>query len=455
MTSINRFRRFIDARVQPPYLFVVSVSVVLLTLILAAVQFATAEQGRTVFGVPLGADFSGFFVAAQILNRGEPAHLYDRTLHHRLYHELLPHEDERTEIPYVHPPFVAGLLRPMAWLPYSAAFAIWLMISATIFLASIELLRKVLNCPEMNQRLLILLMAFSFEPFAMECWLGGQLSAIASLMFALSFAAMQRSRPILAGVALGICFYKPTLLLLILPMLLLGKRWKILLGMTIAGLILAMLSLVFVGWDVSLDYLHELQSFRKNTSNGDLEIRTWKYVDVNNGLRMMLGAGSRWQLPLFVLVSFVPCLLLARLWWQSGRFDEESQRLLWAATITWTPVLNLYFGIYDSILVIQSVLITAAVILRSTKDLTPLMDSTVDELDHEVVKQVPRDYGAVAPSKRPVAAFRYIVVLIYVAPWFSQHLAAMSGIPVYTLLLMALGVYQLCRLCRARPVSAI
>ena len=414
MKLFTQLRQFLDARLQPQYLLVVAGAIVALSQVLAAVQFVTSDQGQTVFGVPLGADFSGFYVAAEILNRGQPEQLYNRELHHRLYHELLPHENERVSIPYVHPPFVAGLLRPLASIPYPIAVAIWFVTSAVLYLASIEIIRNTIDRPDPKQRWLILLLAFSFEPFAFECWLGGQLSAIASFSYALCFTAIQRSRPFLAGAALGLCFYKPTLLILILPMLICGRRWKVLLGMSSTGLALVGLSLIFVGWDVTLSYANELLTFSKSTSGGELEIRTWKYVDLNNSLRLALGRGSRLQVPLLASIGIVPFLILGRFWWRSARFDIEFQRILWATTLTWIPVLNFYVGIYDSILVVQSVLITATAVCLREKHLTPLTRS----------------------------GFAYLILLIYGAPWFSQNLAAMTGIPTYTVLLMVLGTIQ-------------
>lgn len=415
-------RRFIDSRLQPPYLAAASGAVVVVGLALTVALFATSNRGRTAFGIPLGADFAGFYVAASILNRGETQQLYDRTLHHRLYHELLPDEDSRETIPYVHPPFVAGLLRPLAWLPYPLAVAIWLVISAGLYIATLRLLLKVLPWPNPNQKWLVVLLAVSFEPFLYECWMGGQLSAIAFCSFGLCFACLQRSRPISAGMALGICFYKPTLLLLLLPLLVIGRRWRILLGMSLMGLVLVAISLLLVGWTVNVGYLNVLLSFQSSTSGGDLEIRTWKYVDINNCLRLLLGPGSSLQLPLLVTIGAIPFGLLGWIWWKYPSPDEECGREIWSATITWIPVLNLYFGIYDSILVVQSIWIVATSLVLRSKSPTPLTSS----------------------------GFAYLLWLIYAAPWFSQNLANLTGLSVYTGLLIVLGTCQFRRIAAMR-----
>ena len=410
-------RQALDSRLQPAYLRLVSVALLVLGVAMLAVSFATSDRGRTYFGPPLGNDFAGFFVAAKILDRGEPARLYDRGLHDELYHELLPNLEPGDSIPYVHPPFVAGLLRPLTWMPYEPAVAIWLMISASLYGVGVWLL--LLTVPDLRREFggLVLLIAFSFEPFLMECWLGGQLSAVGFFSYALAWFALSRDRPIVSGMALGLSFYKPTLLLLTLPMLVIGRRWAMLLGMTITGFVLAGLSLAFVGWETSIGYLDVLLSFRKSASGGGLGILTWKYVDLNNSLRLLCGGKSPIVTVAFVLLSLIPFIWLARCWWRWPRLEANHRQWLWGATLAWLPVLNLYVGVYDSIFVVQSVLLAVGVLLNERGSEKPLIKS----------------------------GLAYWALAIAGSAWFSQSLARNSGVQVYTLMMIGFGLFLLRR----------
>lgn len=418
MTFSHSIRKLIDDRLQPTYLAVISVAVIILTVTLAVVMFRSSNEGRMAFGVPLGADFSGFYIAASILNQGQAAHLYDRDLHHKMYHELFPLEEQQVSIPYVHPPFVAGLLKPLARQPYQVAFAMWLAFSAACYIAAMWILISAYPWPEKGRRWLILVLALSFEPFAFECWLSGQLSVIAYLSYAICFAFLQRSRPIAAGVALGICFYKPTLLILILPLLFVGRQWYVLLGMCITGSILAGLSVLLVGRSVSLNYVNELLAFSHSTSGGDLEIRTWKYVDFHNCLKLVLGTHTSFLLPMLITMAIVPLTVLARLWRMVDRHDNKYRRLLWAVTLTWIPLLNVYVGIYDSILIVQGLYVTANSICSSPKSRAPMIDS----------------------------GLAHLMFLIACSAWLNQFVAAKSGIPIYSILLTILGLWQMGRI---------
>lgn len=416
MSLLRAFKKFVDDRLQPDYLQLIALAILVFCGIFAVLLFATANRGQTMFGIPLGADFAGFYVAAEILNRGDTQQLYDRVLHQRLYHELLPAEAEQVAIPYVHPPFVAGLLRPLAALPYPVTVAIWMLISTILFVVGTKLVLNAADWTASKEGWLALLLACSFEPFAFECLLGGQLSAVGYFSFALYAYAMSRSQPFWAGIGLGLSFYKPTLLLLVLPMLFIGRRWKVLAGMTVAGIVLVSISLLLVGWNVNVGYLNELLSFGRSTSGGDLEIRNWKYVDLNNCMRLL--PNSQPHVLQVLPVVALPLILLVRAWWKSNRSDVTSQQQVWAATLIWVPVLNLYFGIYDSVLVVQAALLIAASLIKRGQDAHPLIASGT----------------------------AYFLASLYVAPWFSQRLALLTGIPAYTALLMFWGAQQLLRI---------
>jgi len=412
------WRRALDARLQPPYLRLIAVAVLAVAIILAGLSFATAGRGKTAFGPPLGADFAGFFVAAQIFDRGEPDRLYDRDLHARLYHELLPELNPREIIPYVHPPFVAVALRPLTWLPYESAVAVWMVLSAALYVAGVLLVLR--TCPELDlrYRILVLLLALAFEPFLFECWLGGQLSSVGFFAFATAGYFLHSRRPVAAGLALGLCFYKPTLLVLVLPGLVLARQGRVLAGMAATGVLLGLISLVAVGWETCRGYLDVLLAFRQSTTTGaGLEIRTWKYVDLSNNVRLLLG-NSPWNLALVAALALAPLLWLLRSWWHWPAAADDRRRLTWAATLMLTPVINLYVGVYDSILVVQGAILVADVLLRRGRSLTG-------------------------------SGWAYLLLLAAVTPWFSQNVAQLAHVQLYTWVVAVMGLGTL-RLATAR-----
>jgi hypothetical protein len=269
---------------------------------------------------------------------------------------------------------------------------------------------------------LILLLSLSFEPFLFECWLGGQLSAVGFFSYALAYYLLQRGKPMLAGVALGLCFYKPTLLVLALPLLLLARRWYVLIGVMAMGLVLALLSILLTGWQVSVDYVNVLLSFQQSASQGELAIRTWKYVDLHHVLQQLLGQNEPGEKVAFVILFIVPFIWLAWNWMQWREMRPRQQQLLWASLLTWTPVLNVYVGIYDSILVVQGALLAADI-------MPPGPPATSAE-----------------GGRHKSSTLAYLLVALYLTPWFSQMLAKTTGFPLYTLVLIGLALFYMARL---------
>src|SRR5262245_19581719 len=254
--ALSQAAQFFAHRLEPVRIRFVCTAIVALSLAMAGVLIVTARADHhTLFNKPLGEDFAGFYYAAEILNEASPDLLYDRNFQDQKYQELLGLPPDATQtLPYVHPPFVAYALRPLAMLPYRWAFAVWLAISATFYLAG--LLRLWKSCPHLAARTCWtpLLLALAFEPFIMESWLGGQLSALGFFAFSLAFYLEQRRQPLICGMALGLALYKPTLLVVILPMLLIGRRFRNLLGFGLTALLLGGVSILAVGWEGSLHY---------------------------------------------------------------------------------------------------------------------------------------------------------------------------------------------------------
>jgi len=402
----------------------VCLAILCMSLALLAVSFATSDRGQTVFGASLGADYIGFYAAATILNTAAPDRLYDFALQDEIYHTVLPSDEGH--LPFFHPPFVALAFRPLARLPYAWSFAAWLLLSAGLYLGGLHLILKTRAYPSGQDRGLAMLLALSFEPFIMECWIGGQLSAFGFFCMALACYCLDVRRQTAAGVALGFCLYKPTLLVLLLPLLVVGRCWRILFGFSLSAAALAGVTLVAMGWQGCLAYARTLLGFAHTTTGNEGAILPFsKFVDLNSFFRLLLGGQSPVPWAVLPLMLAAPLGSLALAWWRIGRHGEVYRRAVWAATLTWTLVANLYVGVYDSVLVVLGALLTADVLQQRGE--------------------------AAGPFRSPT--FPVLLVLLYLGPWVSQPLALLTGVQLYTLILLFLGTYQLLLIHRIATAS--
>ncbi len=383
--------------------------------LLLIVSFITTDENlQTRLGTTLGEDFAGFYYAGQILNGPFPEELYDPDYQDETYYQLLPTKEGKKYLRYVHPPFIAYAFSFLARLPYERAYAVWLFISGSLYLAGLFLTRQAVPAiPDPDWSMAVLL-AVAFEPFLMECWLGGQLSAFGFCCIAVAFCLDQASRPFWSGMILGLCLYKPTLLLLLLPMLLFARRFWTLAGVGVAGITLTAGSLLAVGEKICVSYIPALLGFTGTTTGTGMERKDWKFVDLNFFFRNLFGEPTLTGTVLVMLLAAGPLALLVVAWWRFPRLEEDRRRLVWASTLAWTLVINLYMGIYDVILVVLVVLWTADTLYRTK------------------------------PAGQPLPAFfRALLLILFLVSWFTQPLARYTGIQVITIVLFAAAAYPL------------
>jgi hypothetical protein len=249
----------------------------------------------------------------------------------------------------------------------------------------------------------------------MECWLGGQLSAFAFFCLALVFSLEEAGRPILSGLALGLCLYKPTLLILLLPMLAVARRGWTLLGVGLTALGLGLVSLLTVGRQICFSYIDALRGFTGTATGTGMVRKDWKFIDLNFFFRNLFGEPTPLGKALVLVIAAVPLIFLVISWWRLDRGGEAYRRLVWASTVTWTMVLNVYMGPYDMILVVLAVLWTADVFYRPGNQQEPYFPT-----------------------------FKLLVFLVIVLSWITQRpLAEWTGFQIITLVLFALAAFQL------------
>ena len=105
---------------------------------------------------------------------------------------------------------------------------------------------------------LIFCFALAFYPFCFDTLMNGQLAAVAVCAVGLAISQERHSRPFCSGLALSMLAYKPTLLLLILPMLLLTRRFKSLFGFMTGTVVLILVATAWAGahiWPIYWSFL--------------------------------------------------------------------------------------------------------------------------------------------------------------------------------------------------------
>lgn len=312
--------------------------------------FVVADFKNNSENLTANVDFPAFYNAGRILDSHSWSSLYDHDLQERLYIELVPNTppgDARV-LYFSYTPFFALLFAPLALLPYRLALLSWSIISLALFL--IGFLRVWNTCDLQSQyKVSALLIALSFLPFYAWCLLVGQSSAFGFFALAIAISLDRKGKPLASGLALSLLLYKPPFLVLFLPMLLVTRRLRALAGFSLGAVVLGALSLLMIGSSGLPLYLRMLQSFSVLKLTG--RRRTFHEIDLFSFFNSIFHDHVFVTIVLTIAVTVFVLVFLVREW---SRVPSRA----WALAIPWTTILNLYFLIYDSTILILSVLLT-------------------------------------------------------------------------------------------------
>lgn len=174
-------------------------------------------------------DFVYFYGLGTLFNQHVP--LYDYPAQTSVFEGIRAiHGGPYGPSPY--PPFVALAFAPFAHLPFEIAYHVWMAASIMLYVAALLLLIS------QKHLLLVLPLAISCWPFVTRTFLSGQLSVVAFASTAFAMREAGRRHPYRSGLLLSISLYKPTLLFLAVPMLVVCGRLKILAGLCMGAVAL-------------------------------------------------------------------------------------------------------------------------------------------------------------------------------------------------------------------------
>lgn len=272
-----------------------------LLLLLLMLRFIVAHPKGTL-------DFVNLYTAGRIVHEGSAAKLFDLSLQRRIEDQLAPGGQF---LPFDHPPFEAWLCLPLAFLPYRQAYLLW----AVFNLLVLGLVFRFLPCTGYrlgeNSKLVWLAACL---PIAAGALVLGQDSLLLALIFLFAFLALKKRRDVLAGLVLGVGLFRFEILIPFVFVFFLRRRWKVLLGFSLASVLALFLSLALVGWSGLVQYGKVLLEMGRTTGSAANGINVATMPSLRGALATFFGAliPSRLLFPLVVAGSLM--LLLCAAW---------------------------------------------------------------------------------------------------------------------------------------------
>ncbi len=200
------------------------------SLVAAWLVSMTMGPGMTdLAGNVAGADFAAFYTGGRFLLDGRMDELYDFGAQ-KAFQDSLVYPVQTDEMhPYINPPFVTVLYAAFAWCSYGVGTLLWYVGGFACLVGAVWLLRREMpgsGGPTLGR---VVLLSLCFFPTL--AWLiYGQNATLTLFLFTLMFVQLRRAHDFAGGLAVGLLFYKPQLMIACGLMLLIRRRWRALAG---------------------------------------------------------------------------------------------------------------------------------------------------------------------------------------------------------------------------------
>ena len=314
---------------------------------LAVVAFVAIGDGdRSVFGPLKWSDFVHFYALGDAARTGDAAALFDSHALYARQSALVP-AAKGDGFVAVYGPQTALIFAPFSLFDYVTAGTLWTLLTLAVYCWAVRLawspLRSVLP-----DRTFVTAAALAFPP-VWQLAMYGQTTAVVLLGFAGGLWALERRRPVLAGVALSLIAIKPQWALLLVVVTVFGREWKLIAGALVGLSLQAALVVVVFGPSVLSGYAAAIARIPRVT--GLLEPDAYK-------MHSLTALTSLFPGPLDWIIWAVLTLIVATLVTRTWRDARLSTRMRFGVLIAASALVNPHLTVYDAaVLVLPAVLI--------------------------------------------------------------------------------------------------
>lgn len=294
-------------------------------------------------GIPT--DFAQFYTMGALVAAHEPGALYDPVAFREAQHRYVPRlATPRMWFPPVYPPQMPVLFAPLGALPYHVAGLVWALLSAAVYGAVVWLAWRAVRDDVPDGRL-VAAAALAFAP-AWHLVVNQQMTAILLLACTAGWLAFERGRPLLAGLALGMLAVKPQFGLVLAPLVIARREWRVMLGAAISVGAQFAAVVAVLGIDAVRDYVAYVPWIAAHADT--LEVLPLKSHSIRALTRFLpVGAGTTvWA------VSSIALIAIAIRTWR----PEVPLRLRLGLVLLASVLVNPHVIVYDAVLLVLPML---------------------------------------------------------------------------------------------------
>ncbi len=390
-----------------------------------------------------GGDFITFVAAGRTIVDGNGEQLYDLGSQRAAQHALSHRNDAKSFLPFVNPPLLAIAWAPLAILPYRLAYLASVLASVAALIAGLRALKPHLPRLSDSWDVTILLIA-TFLPVAMAIT-SSQNTTFSFALLAWTYAALCRRADRVAGLGVGLLFFKPHFALILCILLAWNKKWATLLVAGGAAIVHYLIGAAFCGIDWPFAMLRCIRDYLplEVQANGAQSISLWGFCSYSLPTSIAV--------PIAVVLIGGASLILFRCT-RAIRFGDQASGVQWGLIVTGIVMLSPHTQWYDAgLLVIPALFLldrhlakppTAATqgMLRQERSSRRSARNTRSNLRASTRAGAPTDLASAAP--RTPLLLRIAFVIGFLLP-ITHQLATglgwqpMIALPMALLLLLA------------------
>lgn len=334
-------------------------------MVLLHAFFAMRSWRDVRIGMP---DFTTFYTAGKILQRGDAAHLYDARVQRAIQQEFVPTSVSKrgTMLPYIHPPFEALLFMPLAGFSYAIAYLIWLAINFALLFSIPYWLFHFFPALNAMPRYLWFLAVFGFFPI-FRALQQGQDTVLLLVLYCAAYAAMRQGNDVRAGGLLGLGLMKFHLVLPFAAALIFSHRRRFFAGFLPVVFIVGAISVGLTGASGMLAYPKFVWEMEHSKS--------YAWVNLSNTLNLRgllyetLPAGGRWQSITLAVLSVAVLGAASWLWRQTDDLCPGKKRvcsdfdLAFAVLVIATVLVSYHTFVHDWTILLLPIFLLSEMLL--------------------------------------------------------------------------------------------
>jgi hypothetical protein len=280
------------------------------------------------------ADFRQLYVGGYMLRAGYAHELYDYGAQKEFQNRLVSAAD--VALPVNHLAYEELLFLPFSYFRYPSAYFLFLVLNLVLLSTVYQVMRPWTRRLAAIYKWLPGAMFLAFLPIA-AALIQGQDSILLLLLFASACGLLQSERHVAAGALLGLALFKFQLILPIVVLFLLWRRWRFVAGFFLAGTVVLASSVSLVGWQQIRIYVQSLMYMSVGLSSVSEQVKYGIYPAAMPNIRgLIFGLTNPHLSPTVTFAATVisSCAVLALVTKSGMHLCSDLDRMLLAVTAT-------------------------------------------------------------------------------------------------------------------------